>query len=187
MYTWNNGVFHSYGRVLKDIIINQLVHSEPIEQQHHLSWFICVRIISLGLINHLKDHHFQSPDFSSFTFLFPNTTMILKNGQKCLYARKNSLNARIWDGTTLLSTRAWKNQSKWSVIVSKNDHCRTVFSDSPVNRVHTVLLLVMGVIEFNYLDFWFSTFWHVFPPFSTWKNVFHVEKGKKTCQKVTFG
>ena len=43
--------------------------------------------------------------------------------------------------------------------------------------------LKSGMIKFNYLDFWFSTFWHVFLPFSTWKNVLHVEKGKKHAKK----
>ena len=39
-----------------------------------------------------------------------------------------------------------------------------------IQTVHTR----RGTIEFNYLDFWFSTFWHVFLPFSTWSQLFHL-------------
>ena len=59
-------------------------------------------------------------------------------------------------------------------------------------RVYFILFLFRlyitrrGMIEFNYLDFWFSTFWHVFPPFSTWKTIFPRGKRWKNMPKSDF-
>ena len=100
-------------------------------------------------------------------------------------------------------TPDWTSQVTMNKLVHHRVSCVFFWINQFNHRVSSVFLLLLwseklitgkfifkttrGMIEFNYLDFWFSTFWHVFPPFSTWKNVFHVEKGKKTCQKVTFG
>ena len=44
---------------------------------------LCLSLINLVFVYHLKDHHLQSPDFLSFIFIFQNQRPYLKMAIFC--------------------------------------------------------------------------------------------------------
>ena len=125
-------------------IIKQLMHFEPIYRYSHLIYyFIRFSPINLVFIFHLKDHHFQPSNFSSFFSELPKSTTIQKWPQMLEFAQQasNTACAGAEDGVS-------QHQNER---INQNNQWQPLKMTSPLSCVLFILLLLFQLLVHNYL------------------------------------